>query len=170
MVALRPKYESLGVYRWEDGQQHALPQDYADMLGWRELANKTWAAYRSLPDSVRPHVLIHCANYGQASAINYYNRHRAMPAANSLNGSYLFWYPPLDRCRAIIVVDDEPDDNLAPHFAAYYLSGAVTNPYAREQGTRITVGLHPDTVVLNLISREHRTALMAWEGRSVPTQ
>ncbi|MFC7668224.1 glycosyltransferase family 39 protein [Hymenobacter humi] len=31
-----PRYAHLGIYRWEDGQQHALPQDYADMLGWRE--------------------------------------------------------------------------------------------------------------------------------------
>ncbi|MBF9237172.1 glycosyltransferase family 39 protein [Hymenobacter sp. BT683] len=166
MAALRPKYESLGVYRWEDGQQHRLPQDYADMLGWREMADKTWAAYRSLPDSVRAQTLIHCANYGQASAINYYNRHRALPIANSLNGSFLFWYPLLNQCQAIIIVDDEPDDALVAHFAAYRRFGTVTDPYAREQGTHITLGLQPDSAVLNLVRREWRTALASWEGRS----
>lgn len=164
MAALRPKYQSLGIYRWEDGRQHALPQDYADMLGWRELADKTWAAYRSLPASVRAHTLIHCANYGQASAINYYNRRRALPPANSLNGSFLFWYPPLNECRALLIVDDEPDDELAPHFAAYRRFGTVANPYAREKGTHITLGLLPDSAVRNLVRREWRTGLAAWEG------
>ena len=164
MAALRPRYGPLGVYRWEDGQDHALPQDYADMRGWRELADKTWAAYRSLPANVRAHTLIHCANYGQASAINYYNRARALPAANSLNGSFLFWYPPVDSVRAILIIDDEPDDELAPHFAAYRRFGAVADPYARERGTSITIGLRPDSTVRNLVARERRTALAAWEG------
>ncbi|WP_051718737.1 glycosyltransferase family 39 protein [Hymenobacter sp. IS2118] len=164
MAALRPRYQHLGAYRWEDGQNHALPQDYADMLGWREMADKTWAAYQSLPDSVRAGTLIHCANYGQASAINYYNRHRAMPPANSLNGSFIFWYPSLNQCRAIIVVDDEPDEELAPHFAASRRFATVTNPYARERGTHITIGIRPDSAVLNLVRREWRTSLASWEG------
>ena len=139
-----PRYQHLGLYRWEDGQNHALPQDYADMLGWRELADKTWAAYQALPDSVRAHTLIHCANYGQASAINYYNRHRALPLANSFNGSFLYWYPAPRTGQAVLIIDDEPDDELAPHFAAYRRVGAVADPYAREQGTAITLGLQPD--------------------------
>ena len=164
MAALRPRYGPLGVYRWEDGQEHALPQDYADMLGWRELADTTWAAYQSLPANVRARTLIHCANYGQASAINYYNRARALPAAHSLNGSFLFWYPAVDSVRAILIVDDEPDDELAPHFAAYRRFGAVSDPYACEQGTAITIGLRPDSTVRNLVAREWRTSLAVWEG------
>ncbi len=164
MAALRPRYVHLGVYRWEDGQNHALPQDYADMRGWHELAAKTWAAYQSLPDSVRPHTLIHCANYGQASAINYFNRARAMPAANSLNGSFVFWYPSLDRCQALLIIDDEPDDDLAPHFAAYRRFAVVADTFAREQGTAITIGLGPDHHVLDQVHREQRAALAAWEG------
>ena len=164
MAALRPRYAALGVYRWEDGRNHALPQDYADMRGWRELADKTWAAYRSLPAAVRPYTLIHCANYGQASAINYYNRGRALPPAHSLNGSFLFWYPAADSVRAVLIIDDEPDDELAPHFAAYRRFGAVADPYARERGTAITIGLRPDSAVRAQLAREWRTALAAWEG------
>ncbi|MGY2132497.1 glycosyltransferase family 39 protein [Hymenobacter sp. HD11105] len=166
MAALRSTYAGLGVYRWEDGQEHTLPQDYADMLGWRELADKTWSVYQSLPDSVRAHTLIHCANYGQASAINYYNRHRAMPAANSLNGSFIFWYPTLDQCKAMLIIDDEPDDELAPRFALYRRAATVTDPYARERGTHITVGLQPDSSVRHRVRQELRTELAQWEGRA----
>ena len=163
MAALRPKYAHLGVYRWEDGREHALPQDYADMLGWHELADKTWAAYQSLPDSVRAHTLIHCANYGQASAINYYNRHRLLPPANSLNGSFIYWYRMPAPCQAILIVDDELHPELGPHFRDYRRVGEISNPYAREHGTAIILGLRPDSVVLALVQREWRTEMAAWE-------
>jgi 4-amino-4-deoxy-L-arabinose transferase-like glycosyltransferase len=165
LAVLRPRYQHLGFYRWEDGQNHALPQDYADMLGWRELAAKTWAAYQALPAGVRAHTLIQCANYGQAGAINYYNRHRALPAATSFNGSFLYWYPGQEQFQAILIIDDEPDDATLPaHFARYYRAGAVANPYARERGTAITVGLGPDSAVLAQLQREWRQARAEWEG------
>ena len=163
MAARRPRFAGLGFYRWEDGHDHGLPQDYADMLGWRELAEKTRAAYQSLPDSVRAHTLIHCANYGPASAINYYNRGLGLPPANSLNGTFLYWYPNSSGCQAVLLIEEEPDDALAPHFAAYRRLGAVANPYAREHGTTITLGLHPDQAVRNQLVQELAMARNAWE-------
>lgn len=66
--------------------------------------------------------------------------------------------------QAILIIDDEPDDELAPHFTAYRRFGAVTDACAREQGTLITIGLHPDSLVQALIIRERKQALAAWEG------
>jgi len=34
----KEKYEQFGLLRWEDGKNHQLPQDFADMSGWREMA------------------------------------------------------------------------------------------------------------------------------------
>ena len=166
MAAQRTRYASLGFYRWEDGRDHDLPQDYADMRGWRQLADCTRAAFRSLPDSVRAHTLIHCANYGQASAINYYGRRYGLPPASSFNGSFLYWYPRQRTWQALLIVDDEPDDDLAPHFASYYRYGAVTDPYAREKGTSITVGMQPDAFVQALLAREWQEEIAAWEGNA----
>lgn len=165
LQALRPRYAGLGFYRWEDGRDHALPQDYADMLGWRELADKTWAAYQALPDSVRARTLIKCANYGQASAINYYNRHRPLPPAQSTNGSFLLWWPAPQAYRAVLIIDDEFRPELAPHFASYRRAGAVANPYAREHGTLVIVGRGPDAAVQALVRREQQAELAAWQGQ-----
>ncbi|MFC6225767.1 glycosyltransferase family 39 protein [Hymenobacter artigasi] len=164
MAALRSRYAALGLYRWEDGQDHALPQDYADMRGWREMADKTWAAYQSLPAAVRAHTLIKCDNYGQASAINYYNRHRAMLLVHSFNGSFLYWYPVRPDWQAIIMIDDEPDPELITHFAACRPVARVRDPYAREQGTVISVGIKPDSEIISRANGEHRAALAEWEG------
>lgn len=34
------RYKKLGLLRWEDGEDHNMPQDFADMLGWSDLAKK----------------------------------------------------------------------------------------------------------------------------------
>jgi hypothetical protein len=43
-----PVFRRLGFLRWEDQRDHPLPQDFADMLGWRELAQKTARVYHTL--------------------------------------------------------------------------------------------------------------------------
>jgi len=69
MQRIGQKYQGTGILRWEDGRNHLLPQDYADMLGWQELADKTWQAYQHLPDSTRRFTLIKCDNYGQPAPL-----------------------------------------------------------------------------------------------------
>ena len=49
---------NLGVLRWEDQQNHPLPQDFADMLGWEEMAEKTSAAFHSLDSSQQAKTII----------------------------------------------------------------------------------------------------------------
>lgn len=167
MKEIGPRYQRLGMLRWEDGQDHALPQDYADMLGWQELADKTWQAYQSLPDSTRRRTLIKCDNYGQAGAINYFNRHRALPQANSFNGSYLFWFPPrpAQPYKHLLLIEDDQPMQVAEHCQAFRKVGEVTNPYAREQGTEIYLVTGPDSTLLSRVYQEHREALAEWEGR-----
>lgn len=66
------RYKDFGLLRWEDGKDHFLPQDFADMLGWKELAVKVDSICSTLPDQDK--TLLLCDNYGQAGAINYYKK------------------------------------------------------------------------------------------------
>ena len=81
-------YKKMGLLRWEDGKDHLLPQDFADMLGWRELALKVDSIYLSLPN--KNNTLILCDNYGQAGAINYYTKQKLN--AVSFNADYINWF------------------------------------------------------------------------------
>ena len=84
----------MGILKWEENDDiHSLPQDYADMLGWKELAAKVAKVYQNLPPSEREQVYIHCDNYGEAGALNFYGRHYNLPEAHSLNSSYILWTP-----------------------------------------------------------------------------
>lgn len=68
-ITHKETFHKLGMLRWEDGKEYPLPQDFADMLGWKELAVKVDKAYLQINDPAQTLVL--CDNYGQAGAINF---------------------------------------------------------------------------------------------------
>jgi hypothetical protein len=135
-------YKALDLLRWEDGKDHSLPQDFADMLGWKELAFKVDKAFDQIADS--SHTLVLCENYGEAGAINYYSAHKNVSAV-MLEGDYYKWF--LDDSRLlknIVLIKDigNPDTALTKErqlFKIVLPAGVIENSYAREQGTRIFV-------------------------------
>ena len=132
------RYKDLGLLRWEDGKDHALPQDFADMLGWKELAAKVDATYEKLDDKSNTVVL--CDNYGQAGAINYYTKYNLR--AVTMNADYINWVPLDKEIKNVILVQNRDDDDKErkkerPLFEKISLTGKVENQYAREYGTSI---------------------------------
>jgi hypothetical protein len=132
------KYKKFGLLRWEDGKDHPLPQDFADMLGWKELAHKVDSVYSSLPDSAN--TLILCDNYGQAGAIDYYTTKKLKAA--SFNADYINWFDLDKRYTNLIRVKEhnEKDDELketSPYFETSIVADSIANKYAREYGTTI---------------------------------
>ncbi len=127
---------SFGQHRWEDGKEYPIAQDFADMLGWKELASKVEAVIRQspAPDSV----LIFCDNYGLAGAVNYYGK---LPnRAHSFSADYLNWVDTTRDYRDLIWVI-EPDNNSLAEISSYFentiVADSITTPFAREKGTRI---------------------------------
>ena len=132
------RYKDLGLLRWEDGKDHALPQDFADMLGWKELAAKVDATYENLDDKSNTVVL--CDNYGQAGAINYYSKYHLQ--AVTMNADYINWVPLDEEIKNIILVQNWDDDDKErkkeqPLFQKVSLTGRIENQYAREYGASI---------------------------------
>ncbi|MCD0473010.1 glycosyltransferase family 39 protein [Flavobacterium sp. EDS] len=133
-------YKKLGMLRWEDGKDHNLPQDYADMLGWKELASKTDSAYATIANPEK--TLILCDNYGQAGAINYYTK-KGIKAV-SFNADYINWFKLDIQYTNLIRVKEyhEKDNELAetsPYFNTSKIAGSITNKNAREYKTTIFV-------------------------------
>ncbi len=149
--------KDLGLLRWEDGKDHVLPQDYADMQGWRELAYKTDSAYKSIGNN--ENTLVLCDNYGQAGAINYYSIYKNI-AAVSMNADYINWFP-LNRKEiknVILVVDVYDDDKERTREKAFFKtvekSGSIDNPYAREKGTAIFILKDATTSINKILEQE----------------
>jgi hypothetical protein len=138
MIKHQQRYKALGQLRWEDGKDHALPQDYADMLGWSELARKVDRAYHLMPKTSKTIVI--CDNYGEAGAINYYTNNRLK--AVSFNADYINWFDLSIRYDNLIRVKGYSEDDgelkeTSPYFTASKLADSVENSFAREYGTKI---------------------------------
>ena len=136
IIADKKSYERIGLLRWEDGVNHSLPQDFADMLGWKEMSDKALKAYKMLPTSELNNTLIYCDNYGQAGALNYYNRNK-MPQAYSFTTDYIYWLPDKINIQNMLFVGKLPSEEVINMFEEYRLIDTVENEYSREKGTEI---------------------------------
>jgi hypothetical protein len=131
--------QKIGLLRWEDGEDHNLPQDFADMLSWKELAEKVDVQLAQCA----PNTLVICDNYGQAGAINFYSKHKNIRAV-SFNADYINWFPLEKPIQDVIMIRDKDDEDVhredeKPLFEHIFLADSLTNPYAREFGSRIFV-------------------------------
>jgi hypothetical protein len=134
------KYKKFGMLRWEDGKDHDLPQDFADMLGWKELARKTDSVYAFLPNPEKTLVL--CDNYGQAGAINYYTK-KGIKAV-SFNADYVNWFILDVQYKNLIRVKNFEENSTefketSPYFTNSKIAGEITNKNAREYKTTIFI-------------------------------
>jgi hypothetical protein len=151
--AQAPAFERLGLLRWEDGQNHSLPQDFADMLGWKEMAGKALAIWQSIPAADMKNTIIFCDNYGQTGALNYYNR-KKMPEAYSFNTDYIYWMPRLSGIRNILLVGKDPGKNIKDMFKTFIQVGAVENEYSREKSTGIFLLMGANEDVSELLNKK----------------
>lgn len=127
---------------WEDQKQHPLTQDYADMYGWDELAQKVGEAYHKLTPEQQKQTLVYADNYGEAGALNHYSKQFNFPKAISLNSSFTLWAPDSLLCKYLIYVDDNGGENIRQFVAgkmigSYQKLGEIDHYLAREKGTGI---------------------------------
>jgi hypothetical protein len=136
------KYQRYGMLRWEDGKDHNLPQDFADMLGWKELATKMDSIYSTLPNPDNTFIL--CDNYGEAGAINYYTKNKNI-SAHTYNADYINWFTFDKNIEDMVLVKEDYFDRDRDRqrerqiFETVYLAGQRINQYAREDTISIYV-------------------------------
>src|SRR5690606_19869119 len=114
--------------------------DFADMLGWRELAAKVDRIYAQLA-SDQP-TLVLCDNYGQAGAINYYSTQGIK--AVSFNADYVNWIDLKPQYVNLIrVIDGSARHQELAVTSTLFLESvpaeSIANPNAREFATLISL-------------------------------
>jgi 4-amino-4-deoxy-L-arabinose transferase-like glycosyltransferase len=129
-----------GSFKWEDQEMHPLPQDFADMMGWKELALKTGVVYNSLPQDQKMKTFVYCRGYFSAGALNYYRKEADLPEVYSDNASFLFWMPDKYDIKNLILVGHQvpdKDDIVFQQFEKMTIKDSINMPLFRENGMRI---------------------------------
>jgi 4-amino-4-deoxy-L-arabinose transferase-like glycosyltransferase len=82
-----------GEIKTENLQSAALPQNYADRYGWKEMAAAAKQAYDTLSPAEQAEACFLTTNYGEAGAIDLYGAALGLPRAISGHNSYYLWGP-----------------------------------------------------------------------------
>jgi hypothetical protein len=77
----------------ENKAMGALPQEYADMHGWPELAAAVGRVYDDLPPIERSKAAVYTSNYGEAAALDFFGSQYGLPPALSGHNEYFLWGP-----------------------------------------------------------------------------
>jgi hypothetical protein len=127
--------------RWEEGEYHELPQDYADMIGWEELAQIVNDAYNSLTPDEKERCTIFANNYGEAGTINFYGKKLGLPPAISFSDSYLYWAP--DSIPGDCMIKVGESDDVVQMYSYVRIIGRMSTPHAREFGVPVYLFKNP---------------------------
>ena len=122
----------------EHQKQGVVPQYYADMFGWREMAEKVAEAYRALPPEERAHAVFWGSNYGEAAAIDIFGRRLGLPPALSGHNQYYLWGPRGADGQVIIILGGDTG-HYARLFRSYTVAGHVGARYAMPYETDLPI-------------------------------
>ncbi len=106
-----------------------LPQLYADMFGWENMAMQIAGVYHALPQSEQAGCAILGGNYGEAGAIDHYGPALGLPAAISGHNSYYFWGPRAYTGSCVILFGERADE-LKGLFGDAQLVATISDPHA----------------------------------------
>jgi hypothetical protein len=115
-------YERAGQKRsQEKSELGVLPQHFADMFGWEEMAETFAKVYQTLSPEEQAKCLIYVRNYGEAAAIDFFGKKYGLPKASCPHNSYWSWGPPEWSGDVAIIMGTSRDpqksiEDLKPYF------------------------------------------------------
>ena len=118
-----------------------LRQDFADTVGWPDVASQVAAVYDALPESQRATASILTNNYGEAGAIDIYGSREHLPQAISGQLTFLYWKPANVDATTLVTVGFNPGD-IAFFCGTVTRAGSVRMPDSvanQEAGTPILI-------------------------------
>lgn len=116
--------------RTETSHTAALPQLFADQFGWEEMAESVAHAYAMLAPNEQRVVGIFCQNYGEAGAIDFFDRKYGLPPAISGHQSYFLWGPGASTGEIMLVIDDSDEDEAKQFRSVVDLGPVDSSPWA----------------------------------------
>lgn len=144
MEAYATRLAGEAAVRTNRGDVERIPQDYADMLGWKDQVDAIAGVFNALSQADRERAVILASNYGEAGAIDFYGPGRNLPNALSSVGTYWF-YGPGEKPGDVAVLIGFSTEEIEDYFAEVELVRRVGHPFgvAEERDLGIHVARRP---------------------------
>ncbi len=104
------EFVGLSPKNLEGKEQAQLPQHYADMFGWENMASTVAGVFHALPEEEQAKTIIFGQNYGEAGAMGYYRDKFGLPMAISGHNNYWLWGPGDERAEVYIILGGDEAD------------------------------------------------------------
>jgi MFS family permease len=117
--------------KFEHSRQGVLPQLYADMFGWEEIAQRVAAFYHTLSPEEQQKTAIFGNNYGEAGAIDFFGPKYGLPKAIGGHQSYWLWGPRQYTSGNLIVLGEGNESNMQTKCTSYSIIGNTNDPLSR---------------------------------------
>ena len=75
----------------EGHELEGLPQFYADMFGWENMAKTISDVYKTLPEEEKKFTIAATHNYGEAGCVDYFRSKYELPPVIAQHNSYWYW-------------------------------------------------------------------------------
>jgi hypothetical protein len=123
----------LGIHaqRFEHNRPAVLPQIYADMFGWPEMAQRVAAFYHTLPPEEQRQTAIFANDYGEGGAIDFFGPRYGLPKAIGGHQNYWIWGPRNYTGASLIVLGEGDVHNMQNDCASYQVVGTMEYPLSR---------------------------------------
>lgn len=138
------------------GTTLALPQDYADMLGWEEQVTAVARVYESLSPDQRARAVLVANNYGEAGALEFFGPRHGLPRRVLLPGNERLWPPPADNSCEVAVTLAISTNDLHRFFRSVKLVGRFDHRWMVEEERNVPICL---------AEQPYRSIAEAWPGR-----
>jgi hypothetical protein len=115
------------------GDVSPLPQWYSDQFGWKEIAGEAIVAWNRIPPEERSDCGIFAQDYGQAGAIDFFDRKLGLPPALSGDRTYWLWGWRGYSGNCMIVVGDRPERLKQLFGEVEFIGLSADNPWALEK-------------------------------------
>jgi hypothetical protein len=137
------------------GEILPLPQDYADMLGWKEQAEAVARVFQTLTPAERADAVLYGSNYGEAGALDLYGRRLRLPPVISLAGSFFNFGPGTRSGRVVILLGVEPEELDVDSCRSLEVAARVTNRWGvpEQQDVPVLVCREPSLTPQELWTR-----------------
>jgi Dolichyl-phosphate-mannose-protein mannosyltransferase len=117
--------------KFENQPQGVLPQIYADMFGWQEVAQTVAAYYQTLSPEEQRKTAIFANNYGDAGAIDFFGPKYGLPKSIGNHQNYWIWGPREYTGESLIVLGDRREQNMQTKCTSYSIIGNTKHPLSR---------------------------------------
>jgi 4-amino-4-deoxy-L-arabinose transferase-like glycosyltransferase len=114
----------------------ALPQHFADMFGWREMAADVETVWRTLSPADQARAVVFGQNYGEAAAIDVFGH--GLPPAISGHNNYYVWGPRGHDGSVMVVIGGDAA-KMEGQFQSVTLAGRIETPYAMPYETNLPI-------------------------------